>query len=54
MANRRVTDLTEVTYISSSLYVPVYDPDANLDIDADGYIDYEIKTACNKLRFVLE
>lgn len=43
MANRRITDLTASIYISSSFYVPVYDPDANLDIDADGYLDYDKK-----------
>lgn len=43
MPNRRITDLTAVTYISSSFYIPVYDPDANLDIDADGYIDNDKK-----------
>ncbi len=43
MSNRRITDLTAVTYISSSFYIPVYDPDANLDTDADGYIDNDKK-----------
>lgn len=47
MANRRITDLTTVTYISSSLYIPVYDPDANLDIDADGYLDNDKKIRLN-------
>ena len=47
MANRRITDLTAVTYISSSLYIPVFDPDANLDIDADGYLDNDKKIRLN-------
>ena len=45
MANRRITDLTESTALTSSYYMTVYDPNEVADIQPDGYIDYNKKIA---------
>jgi len=43
MANKRITDLTEVSFISASNYYLVYDPGATQDQNADGYVDFNKK-----------
>ena len=45
MANRRITDLTESTALTSSYYMTVYDPNEVADIQPDGYVDYNKKIA---------
>jgi hypothetical protein len=43
MPNRRITDLIETAFLTSSFYLPVYDPNETQDSNADGYIDYNKK-----------
>lgn len=43
MANKRITDLTETSIISSSNYYLVYDATATKDQNADGYVDFNKK-----------
>ena len=43
MANKRITDLTETSIISSSNYYLVYDATAARDQNADGYVDFNKK-----------
>ena len=43
MANKRITDLTETSIISSSNYYLVYDATATQDQNADGYVDLNKK-----------
>ncbi len=43
MSNRRITDLIETTFLTSSFYLPIYDPNETQDSNADGYIDYNKK-----------
>ena len=45
MPNRRITDLTESTVLTSSYYMTVYDPNEVADIQPDGYVDYNKKIA---------
>jgi hypothetical protein len=43
MPNKRITDLPESNYVSSSNYYLIYDPTATLDQNADGYVDFNKK-----------
>jgi hypothetical protein len=53
MANKRITDLTEATFISASNFYVVYDPTATQDQNADGYTDFnkkvKLKNICTQV-----
>lgn len=53
MANKRITDLNEALYASSSYYYLVYDSVETKDRNADGYIDYnkkvKLKNICTQV-----
>jgi len=49
MANKRITDLTESTFISASNFYLVYDPTATQDQNADGYVDFNKKVKAKNI-----
>lgn len=53
MANKRITDLTEASYATSSFYYLVYDSTATQDKNADGYVDLnkkvKLKNICSQV-----